>query len=146
VDKTINDHNSPIFCIAFIVSRCRFCAPAGSTLESVSEMYNLQVSWLRLYNSNPWLRSPDELPDSDAQPNDPDSLALVVGPTYTVQPGDSLHSIAIMAKSTIKSLLALNADVIGPEKIQVGAQLCLLLCSASSSSSTAYASTMPASR
>mmetsp|Transcript_52322 Transcript_52322/g.136766 ORF Transcript_52322/g.136766 Transcript_52322/m.136766 type:complete len:122 (-) Transcript_52322:349-714(-) len=55
-------------------------------------------------------------------------------------------ALTFSCNGQIKSLLALNADVIGPEKIQVGAQLCLLLCSASSSSSTAYASTMPASR
>jgi spore germination protein YaaH len=68
---------------------------------------------------------------------DPDSLikgadTVAVGPLYTAQRGDTLLSIAAMAKTTLKSVLQVNSDLalMDGAELEEGQQICLLLCSA----------------
>jgi len=51
----------------------------------IARHYMLNVDWLRLYNANPRVEDPDGVFPYDK---------LIVGPTYTVHPGDTLLTIA----------------------------------------------------
>ena len=51
-------------------------------------------------------------------------------PVYSVVSGDTLLSIAAMAKTTVKAILANNPDVWDAPSLMPQTQLCLPLCSA----------------
>jgi len=102
------------------VLRCAYCIPAGSTLQNLARHEFRNVDWLRLYNSNPLLAAPDTVIPEEY---------IKLGPVYTVQPGDSLISIAASAKTTVKTILENNADLMDHDSLVEGQGLCLLLCS-----------------
>ena len=39
---------------------------------------------------------------------------------YTIQPGDSLHSIAMQYNTTVSNLMSLNPQISNPHRIHVG--------------------------
>ena len=73
-------------------------------------------------NSNPRLANPDGLIVG--------TDTVGVGPVYAVQKGDTLLSIAAMARTTIKSILHVNSDLAVSTHLdlQPGHDICLLLC------------------
>uniref|UniRef100_A0A7S1DGV3 LysM domain-containing protein n=1 Tax=Hemiselmis andersenii TaxID=464988 RepID=A0A7S1DGV3_HEMAN len=117
---------APSMCVVYRVQSCRYCVPQGATLKSIAKHYLLNVDWLRLYNSNPDIPNPNLLIPSDMSDREP----IYIGPRYTVQHGDTLLSIAAVMRTTVKSILENNPSVLAGSTLQVGGQLCLLLCSA----------------
>ena len=113
--------NAPSLCYVFSVERCSFCVQYRGNLESISASYLLNQHWLRLYNTNPAILRPDRIPIAQR---------LAVGPVYSVVSGDTLLSIAAMAKTTVKAILANNPDVWDAPSLMPQTQLCLPLCSA----------------
>lgn len=77
--------SAPSFCIVVDVDRCAYCVPDGSSMMYVAKQYVLNVDLLRLYNTNPGVTDPDGVFPYDK---------LIIGPTYSVHPGDTLLSIA----------------------------------------------------
>jgi hypothetical protein len=77
--------SAPSYCVVVDVDRCAYCVPDGSSMMYIAKHYSLTVDWLRLYNTNPGVEDPDAVFPYDK---------LVIGPTYTVHPGDTLLSIA----------------------------------------------------
>jgi hypothetical protein len=110
----------PSLCIMFDVESCRYCVPAGATLKSVARHYFLNINWLRLYNTNPDVTNPDLLLTE---------REIVVGPLYTVQPGDTLLSIAASTRTTVRSLVENNPSIGSDALIVPGDRVCVLLCS-----------------
>lgn len=123
VDMRRTITTAPSFCLVFEVQRCSYCVPQYATMKSLAQHYLLNMDWLRIYNSNPALLNPDAL----IQNID----VVAVGPLYKVQKGDTLLSVAAMAKTTLKSILQVNSDVAvaSNEELEVGQEICLLLCS-----------------
>ena len=76
-------------------------------------------------HSNPLVPNPDALIEG--------ADTVAVGPLYEVQKGDTLLSVAAMAKTTVKSILQVNSDLAvaaGPDHdLLPGYHICLLLCS-----------------
>ena len=77
--------SAPSYCVVVDVDRCAYCVPDGSSMMYIARHYMLNVDWLRLYNANPRVEDPDGVFPYDK---------LIVGPTYTVHPGDTLLTIA----------------------------------------------------
>lgn len=164
VNKDRSASSAPSYCVVVDVERCRYCVPDGSSMVYIAKQYVLNVDWLRLYNTNPGVSDPDGVFPYEK---------LVIGPTYTVHPGDSLLSIAGIhtsvvialasthccplalclsycaltllpcrlssfpscagsAKTTLKSILENNPDILDDSYLMEGQKICLLLCSASS--------------
>ena len=76
---------APSYCLVIDVERCAYCVPADSSMMYIAKQYVLNVDWLRLYNTNPGTPDPDGVFPHDK---------LIIGPTYSVHPGDTLLSIA----------------------------------------------------
>lgn len=76
---------APSYCLIVDMERCAYCVPADSSMMYVAKQYVLNVDWLRLYNTNPGTADPDGVFPHDK---------LIIGPTYSVHPGDTLLSIA----------------------------------------------------
>jgi hypothetical protein len=53
---------------------------------------------------------------------------LNIGPVYKFQAGDSLMNIAGRFRTTVKSLLDLNPDILDPHTVQPGQEVCLVPC------------------
>jgi len=123
VEMERRNETAPSFCLVLDVSRCSYCVPQAATLRSMSVHYFLNMDWLRIYNSNPAILDPDSLIQG--------ADTLAVGPLYTAQRGDTLLSIAAMAKTTLKSILQVNSDLalMDGAELEAGQQICLLLCS-----------------
>jgi len=113
--------SAPSFCVVVDVDRCAYCVPDGSSMMYVAKHYVLNVDWLRLYNTNPGATDPDGVFPYEK---------LVIGPTYSVHPGDTLLSIAGSAKTTLKAILENNPDILDDSDLREGQKICLLLCSA----------------
>lgn len=113
--------NGPSFCLVLQVQRCAYCVPAASSLHELARHEFLNVDWLRLYNSNPRLSGPDQVREQEE---------IKLGPTYTVQPGDTIITVAAAAKTTVKQILENNADLYHVDSLVEGQALCLMLCSA----------------
>jgi hypothetical protein len=124
VDGQRTRTHAPSFCVVFDVQRCSYCIPHKATMKSLSAHYFLNADWLRIYNSNPLVPNPDVLISGVDQ--------VHAGPLYTAQRGDTLLSIAAMAKTTVKTILQVNSDlaVSNSEDLKPGQPICLLLCSA----------------
>jgi len=122
--QVFNEHRGgvegPSLCILFDVQSCRYCVPAGATLKSVARHYLLNINWLRLYNNNPDVSNPDMLLTE---------REIVVGPLYSVQPGDTLLSIAASTRTTVRSLVENNPTIGADSLIVPGDKVCVLLCS-----------------
>ena len=114
VDLELTADTGPSFCVVLQVERCAYCVPEGSTLQNIARHEFLNVDWLRLYNSNPYHLKPDTVLGRNY---------IKLGPVYSVQAGDSLLSIAAAAKTTVRSILENNADLI----TQVTSLLALLV-------------------
>ena len=54
---------------------------------------------------------------------------LNVGPVYRLEAGETLAGVAAAFRTTVRSLLALNPDVAGPDAVRAGQELCLVPCS-----------------
>jgi len=117
---------APSICMVYRVQSCRYCVPPGATLKSIAQHYLLNVDWVRLYNSNPDIPNPNMLIPSDLSDREP----IYIGPRYRVQSGDTLLSIAAVMRTTVKSILDNNPAIVASANLDVGSQLCLLLCSA----------------
>jgi hypothetical protein len=78
---------APSYCLVVDVERCAYCVPADSSMMYVAKQYVINVDWLRLYNTNPGNPDPDGVFPHDK---------LIIGPNYSVHPGDTLLSIAGM--------------------------------------------------
>ena len=85
-------------------------------------MYACTCSCRSNTNSNPRVANPDGL----IQGID----TVDVGPVYQVQKGDTLLSIAAMARTTVKSILQVNSDLAVSTHLYLepGHNVCLLLC------------------
>ena len=77
--------SAPSFCVVMDIERCAYCVPDGSSMMYVAKQYVLNVDWLRLYNTNPGASDPDGVFPFEK---------LIIGPNYSVHPGDTLLSIA----------------------------------------------------
>ena len=53
---------------------------------------------------------------------------LNIGPIYKFQLGDTMMGIAGRFRTTIKSLLDLNPDILNPGTVQPGQEVCLVPC------------------
>lgn len=115
-----NANNAPSLCFVTTIERCSFCLEYRSTLKTVADSLLFNQHWLRLYNSNPAILNPDSIQASQR---------FVIGPLYNVTSGDTILSIAAMAKTTVKAILVNNPDVTRAEALQPNAPLCLPLCS-----------------
>jgi hypothetical protein len=123
VDMRRTSTTAPTFCMVFNVVRCSYCVPEYATMKSIAVHYLKNVDWLRVYNSNPGVQNPDVIIFAQD--------AVTVGPLYQVQRGDTLLSVAAMAKTTLKTILQVNADlaVTSSSELEAGQEICLLLCS-----------------
>jgi len=54
---------------------------------------------------------------------------LNIGPIYKFQTGDSLMGVAGRFRTTVKSLLDLNPDILDPAKVATGQEICMVPCS-----------------
>jgi len=71
-------------CFQYDMLRCRFCAQAEESLQSVAG-YWYGADWIQMWGANPEITEPDNLPDN----------ALIrLGPTYIVKKGDTLARLA----------------------------------------------------
>jgi hypothetical protein len=113
VTPQLLQHQFPCSC-----SHARMCMPAPRCLPSKYACAETECT----RNSNPRLANPDGLIVG--------TDTVDVGPVYAVQKGDTLLSIAAMARTTIKSILHVNSDlaVSTHRDLQPGHDICLLLC------------------
>jgi hypothetical protein len=125
ISKVRTPNNAASQCYVMTVERCAVCMPRGANIKSVSDTFLFKQDWLRMYNSNPFLLSPDRIPFAQR---------LGIGPIYNVQSGDTLLAIAGMAKTTLKAILVTNPHVLDPDRGLIpGTLICLPLCSTSPS-------------
>ena len=53
---------------------------------------------------------------------------LNIGPIYKFQTGDSLMAVAARFRTTIRSLLDLNPDILDPVTVLPGQEICFVPC------------------
>lgn len=135
-------------CWRVTVSKCRYCVGGGDTLSLVMKEYGLDTNWLRLWLHNGNSIPPDAAglgvisnPDLIVSPHEVSSVeeeagnagglpVIYVGPVYHVHEGESLQSIAIRFRTSIKSILSLNPDIAGEQDVRPGQTgVCLIPCS-----------------
>mmetsp|Transcript_47165 Transcript_47165/g.111202 ORF Transcript_47165/g.111202 Transcript_47165/m.111202 type:complete len:573 (-) Transcript_47165:126-1844(-) len=100
-------------CFVIAVARCRYCAAQGDTLGSIARQFH--TTWLQLWAAN----------DSPSFQVTPGTL-LVLGPTYSTKPLDSLDSLATRLHTDVDKLLMLNPDIKDPTAIDVGHEICFV--------------------
>ena len=76
----------PTLCLLGEVQRCQYCVQYGSSMQDVGKFLLSTSNWPLLYNANPTIERPNSLLAN--------SSILSLGPVYSVQPGESLLSIA----------------------------------------------------
>ena len=54
---------------------------------------------------------------------------LNLGPIYQLGEGETLASVARQFRTTVKSLLQLNPDLVDPSSVRPGQELCMIPCS-----------------
>ena len=120
-------------CINIYVPKCKYCVQAGDTLHYINKKFQLNTNWLQLWNSN---GMPEIEPDPLAPATvigDPDWIAagdavLNLGPVYRVRPGETLHALAALFRTTVKKLLDVNPDLAAAAALPEGAPLCVMPC------------------
>ncbi len=123
ISKVRTPNNAASQCYVMTIERCAVCMQRGANIKSVSDTFLFKQDWLRMYNSNPFVLSPDRIPFAQR---------LGIGPIYNVQSGDTLLAIAGMTKTTLKAILVTNPDVLDPERGLIpGTLICPPLCSTS---------------
>jgi hypothetical protein len=129
----LNSLTSLSTCINIFVPKCKYCVQAGDTLHYINKKFHLNTNWLQLWNSN---GMPEIEPDPLAPATvigDPDWIAagdavLNLGPVYRVQPGETLHALAALFRTTVKKLLDVNPDLAAAAALPEGAPLCVMPC------------------
>mmetsp|Transcript_27556 Transcript_27556/g.69536 ORF Transcript_27556/g.69536 Transcript_27556/m.69536 type:complete len:630 (+) Transcript_27556:72-1961(+) len=114
-----------VTCLSVQIERCVWTVREGESLLSLA--HDLGISWLQLWNFNKRLL---QQPDKDLKPGD----GIMVGQGYQVQLGDSLYNIATRFSTTVKRLLALNADLSEASSLLVGQRVCVSFDSCASNS------------
>jgi len=127
----------PERCWQMTVGRCQYCIGTGDTLSLVMKDYGLDTNWLRIWLHNvgtvtnpDLIVSPHPVQNMDDATGNAHGLPRVyVGPIYKVKEGESLQSIAVRFRTSVKSILSLNPDVMGEEDIEADeTRLCLIPC------------------
>lgn len=125
-------------CVDIYVPKCQYCVQEGDSLHFINKKYRLNSNWLQLWNSN-GIGEIDGIPLSPATPfPDPDLLALGnsvvnLGPSYTVQEGESLSQLAAQFRTTVRKLLDINPDIHDQAGVHAGHLLCIMPCTDGSS-------------
>jgi len=105
-------------CYHVVVAKCKYCLGVGETIMHAAARY--QTDWLQLWGANTQIRNPDHIPAY---------TMLTLGPTYTVQRGDTLQGITTRFGTTIGAILEANPDIAIVDNagvIDAGNQLCLM--------------------
>lgn len=120
-------------CVKVTVPKCKYCIHDGDTLHFINKKYRLNSNWLQLWNAN-GLGELEPNPLSPARPfYDPDAISnghsiINLGPSYSVQAGESLQGLASSFRTTIRKILDVNPDITDPAGVQEGTILCVMPC------------------
>lgn len=90
----------------------------GQTVSSIARHYGVDAAWIRQYNG---LTDPDRLAVGQSL------VILRPAEIYTVQPGDTLYTIAVRNGTTPRQLLRNNPDLKGQPQLTPGQTLVLRL-------------------
>jgi LysM repeat protein len=102
-------------CFEISVMQCRKCALPGETLNQMALL--LGSEWLTIWSLNPKIKMPQEVLDGTLV-----NTSLV----YKVKKGDSMASLSMRFGTTVKFLLAINADLTVSGDLKVGQTICVL--------------------
>jgi len=103
-------------CFTFHVSKCRYCAQQGETLQSLAESYH--TDWLQIWAASTHLTNPNNFK----------LYQLVnIGAMYPAREADTLAKLAHRFRSDIRSLMLANPEVVSKdEELKVGGLICIL--------------------
>mmetsp|Transcript_45161 Transcript_45161/g.92184 ORF Transcript_45161/g.92184 Transcript_45161/m.92184 type:complete len:407 (+) Transcript_45161:310-1530(+) len=108
-------------CATLHVALCRYSTAPADTLLSVARTFHRNNNWRRLWNANAGLVADPQLLLTGG-------TVLTVGSLYSVQPGDTLASIAGRFDTTVRNLLEMNPFVVDEKLLMVGVDLCVTAC------------------
>lgn len=120
-------------CFLLEVPKCKYCVHQGDTLQYLNKRYQLNTNWLQLWNSN----GIEEIMPHPLSPTtvytDPDFISngfsiVNAGPTYTVQKGEDIVSLATLFRTSVKKILDVNPDVLSTSHVTPGLNLCVMPC------------------
>ena len=132
-------------CIRLDVQRCEYCIKGDDTLVYMMRQYGFETNWLRLWTLNSYQGAVDPaflpgaiFPAANATGNafiaNPDVLRagmnrIYVGPVYAASREDTLQSLAVRFRTTVRALMSMNPDVTGDEAFSAGMQqVCVAPC------------------
>jgi hypothetical protein len=109
-------------CFIFHVSKCRYCAQAGETLQSLADSF--YTDWLQIWAANTHLTNPHDF-----------KLYQLVnlGAMYPAREADTLADLAHRFRSDLRTLRLVNPDIESADEVLVkDAPVCILpgICNA----------------
>lgn len=103
-------------CFMFHVSKCRYCAQQGQTLQAVAESY--YTDWLQIWAANTHLPNPNDFKLHQL---------INLGSLYPARAGDTIASLAHRFRADPRSLLLANPEIQSESsELIVGASYCIL--------------------
>ena len=102
-------------CYEITVTRCQKCALPGEDLNQLAS--SLGSQWLTMWSFNHHIKAPEAVLDGTLV-----NTALA----YRVVTGDSLATISMRFGTTVKFLLAINADLTASGDLRVDETICIL--------------------
>ena len=91
---------------SFVVQKCRFCAGARDSLDTIAAQYGRH--WTQLWSSNPSLLSPDTLAAQTL--TESGSGIMILGNTYSPRAGDTWAMLSVRFGIPVDLLHRLNPD------------------------------------
>lgn len=108
-------------CIPVRVPKCQYRVGAGQTLLDIAKAYG--INWLQLWALNKHISRPEGHGlDGAVQAGD----ILYVGQLVRVRRGDSLERLAARFGTTLRQIVALNADITPTRPLTTGQLVCLV--------------------
>ena len=102
-------------CFQIEVVKCKQCVLQGENLNQIASA--ILADWKLLWSLNLALKDPAMLQEG---------ALLNTSILYSVQTGDTLASLAVRFKTSIKTLLALNPDISNSAQVAAGAKICIV--------------------
>lgn len=143
-------------CVRLDVQRCEYCVKGADTLTWMMRYFKIETNWMRMWALNSFQESSNqtlnvegaifpEEPDawllsggssSKAFITDPDAIMstdgvhrVFVGSIYRASHSDTLLGIAQRFRTTVKTLMAMNPDIVDDSQLANGTQpVCILPC------------------